>query len=381
MLSQKAWNRTSRVGLLPLSKQILPVDLPVTVFSYDYTMSQRALVIFCFSLLPLTGCISSTSSVQVNEDGSGRIEVTRLIDTNLSANYVSNNGTQFSFSEEDIDTLCRQLATSSNYPDGANVQKVNSGSNCGATISLDVPVSESLSEHLAEIDGSTYGPFSDLFEAPKPEQYVLEQREDQWIFKMPTPSVAQLDNAYLVEADVESILALSTFTYELTLPGTAIEDKNNADVVSAGTFTWDVDPTKESTLLQARTSPPPASFISRVGPLALAGAATLAGLAAAVFLFRLRRRKNSDEPTEPPTTRPTSNAPASTRPTTEQNKTEQASLRTQQPTPKTANPIQPPPLGTSDQRWDEDAGIWLADHKIDGVLFYDDDTQTWEQLK
>ncbi len=343
-------------------------------------MKYRFVLVLMSTFWLLSGCIDSTSKVQIEQDGSATIELTRLLDTTFPDNYISDNGTTFSPGEQDVERICSQMADKSNYPEGASVRSISRSSNCGVSVTIDVAAGGDIGAQLAQLEQTSFGPLSELFTVPNEEDYVVEQRDDQWIFKMPTPSIRRLNTSYLSKQDAESILALSDFSYEISLPGTAIADENNADNVVGGTFVWDIDPTNGPALLEARTTPPSQNVWQRFGlPVLAVGGAVL--LLVGALMFFKSRRKPSKKPTSTADTKPRDE---------EQNRTQSVdfdsddtdtsddnAIASQDPTPTMATL----PLGSSSPEWNEDLQMWLSNHEVKGRMFFDDKSQRWEPLR
>ncbi len=349
-------------------------------------MKHRLFLVLASGLWVLTSCIDSTSTIRVEEDGSGTIELTRTLETNFLDNYISDNGTTLSPGDQDIERICSQMAEEANYPEGTKIEPVESPSTCGVTLTLEVPAGGDFGGQLAEIEQSAFGPLSDLFTPPNDDDYVIEERDDQWIFKMPAPSVQNLDTDYISEGDAESVLASANFSYEVSLPGTSIADETNADNVVGGTFMWSIDPTNGPGLLEARTSPPSKKFWQRISlPVIALAAFAIAGLIFFVFTKVRRRRSfetdSGDEKTATHSSDPDlESVEDETSPTTELRSQSAASDDTEtimDPAPTMATL----PLGSSSPEWNEDLQMWLSSHEVKGRLFFDDSTQRWETLR
>ena len=324
------------------------------------------------------GCIRSTSTLVVHDDGSGTGDVVIAVDPEaLSAQADQTAGflaAQVAAADaEQICTLFVEAAVPAALPPTATINNYDEDGFCGRRIQFTFADEAGLISALTTLGGDQAATANDI---------VLRQEQGDWIFEAPLVGVTGAiedvaDSFSLPQPLLSAALGQADVTYVVTLPGEAVDGAHNADAVDGGTFTWNVDLTDPPEQLLARTSPS-AGGGSLLPLILLAVVVTaLAGAAGLVVVNRNRQATPTPvqtgpgaatEQSSPSTTAWTQTAPP-------------ASVSSPQPTrsqgpasgPNPAEPV------AAEPRWDDERQAWVADHPVEGLLVHDDDSSTWRR--
>lgn len=222
--------------------------------SYHLFMTSRLrIVLLLGAALLLTGCLRSTTTVIVDDSGGGEATVLLALDPVRTAEVAAQTGgiAATQLSDANSAQLCdqfRELVSPPELPATATVTDYDVDGLCGQQIDFTFSDGEQLAEILDQVTGGQAG---DL------DSFVLERQGDEWVFDAPLTgftSALQTTAASFPPAVVGSALDNTAVTYDLTLPGTAVEGATNADQVDGGRFVWSVDAANPPERLQARTS-------------------------------------------------------------------------------------------------------------------------------
>lgn len=267
--------------------------------------------------LTATGCLQSTATVVVADDGSGTADLEVAVNPGSVLDQLGSTPLPLPASVVPTDApgVCASVsqAVSLSVPPGATHEPFDDGDRCGERI------------HLAFADPAqltiAFNAFSGADEAE-----ILRRSDDRWLFDAPVVEPIDLAPrpATVPPAVIDQIRAQRTLTYVVTLPGSAVGD-TTADRVQGGTFTWEIapdDPRRRLVAVTAADGGGAGASGLPVVPLA-AAAAGLAVLGALGLVWRARRR--------------------------------------------------PEP------RWDPARDAWVADHPVEGLVVYDDATGQWRR--
>ncbi|MEL7207878.1 MAG: hypothetical protein AAGK32_06535, partial [Actinomycetota bacterium] len=205
------------------------------------------------SVLLLSGCLRSATTVEVDESGGGTATVVLAIDPVRTAELAAETGglAASTLSAADNAQLCeqfRQLALPANLPPSATVVDYDADGLCGHQIEFTFADGDELAQTLDQVTGGQAG---DL------DRFVLAPEGDDWLFTAPLGGLStalQSAASTFPPAVVDTALDNTAVSYELTLPGTAVEGANNANEVDGGTFRWNVDAANPPDTLMARST-------------------------------------------------------------------------------------------------------------------------------
>ncbi|MDH4366264.1 MAG: hypothetical protein OEY41_02730 [Acidimicrobiia bacterium] len=297
--------------------------------------------------LAATGCLQSTATVVVADDGSGTADLEVAVDPRSVLAQLDAGPLPLPAGVVPTDAagVCASVsqAVDLSVPPGASHEPFDEGGRCGERV------------HLAFTDPAqltiAFNAFSGAEEAE-----ILRRSDHRWLFDAPVVEPIDLAPrpAALPPAVIDQIQSQRTLTYVVTLPGSAVGD-TTADRVQGGTFTWEIAPDDARRRLVAVTatdgggagSGPP--LVPLVG-----GAAGLVALAGLGLAWRARRRP----------------APVV------------APMTASDPTPGAASAAATQsawPPAPPEPRWDPSRDAWVADHPVEGLVVYDDATGQWHR--
>lgn len=313
----------------------------------------------CFRLvaavlaLTATGCLQSTATVVVADDGSGTADLEVSVNPGSVLDQLGSTPLPLPAGVVPTDApgVCAAVsqAVSLSVPTGATHEPFDQGDRCGERI------------HLAFSDPAqltiAFNAFSGANEAE-----ILSRSDDRWLFDAPVVEPIDLAPrpASVPAAVIDQVRAQRTLTYVVALPGSAVGD-TTADRVQGGTFTWEIAPDDARRRLVAVTATDGGSGGGGglpVVPLA-AGALGLAALAGLALAWRSRRRAPAAVPAAVPGAYQATPVPGPT------------SLAAAEPHPAAAASPEP--------RWDPARDAWVADHPVEGLVVYDDATGQWRR--
>ncbi|MEX1022536.1 MAG: hypothetical protein WD058_05260 [Dehalococcoidia bacterium] len=251
-------------------------------------MKRRLLTSTCVvAALVASGCMQVELSVELQDDGSGR----------LTTFFAFNRALLEEVSGDDVaaeELLAEGGIDPDALPEGATYEVVEDDDQVGARISVPFEASEDVP---AEIDRA----FSALGDegggitgdgGPFTAFSLLRTDDDGWHFEATTAETEEADELTAL------LLSDATFLFRLSLPGEVTE--SNADrVEDDGTLVWDIPLSGGPKTMQATSAPPDAG-----GPLlivlAVAGVLALVALVGAALYWRTRREVPALDPDTPP---------------------------------------------------------------------------------
>jgi hypothetical protein len=285
--------------------------------------------------LAATGCLQSTATVVVADDGSGTADLEVAVDPGSVRDQLGSTPLPLPAGVVPTDApgVCASVsqAVSLSVPPGATHEPFDEGDRCGERI------------HLTFSDPAqltiAFNAFSGADEAG-----ILRRSDDRWLFDAPVVDPIDLAPrpASVPPAVLDQVRAQRTLTYVVTLPGSAVGD-TTADRVQGGTFTWEIAPEDPRRRLVAVTAVDGSAGGGDGLPLVplAAGAAGLAALAGLGLAWRSRTRR----------------APA----------------------PVAGGPGPSVVTAAPEPRWDPSRDAWVADHPVEGLVVYDDATGQWRR--
>lgn len=221
------------------------------------------LVIAC--ILLLSGCFRVENVIEIDDDGSGSVELIVAIEPELA--YEQLTGEQIflgiGFDEDEAcDSVIDGLENEADFPNDRDVQPWKSGDLCGIKMTWPLEPSLDHSEELAEAFGA---------------DSVLMKVGDEWIFDI-TMEESRVDAFDTDDPSFERLIKDAKYIIDVTLPGDAVEGEHNATNQSGGNFIWDIDPSDATGRFFARTGPPQPFSLSTpvIAAIAFGGVSLLA---------------------------------------------------------------------------------------------------------
>lgn len=343
------------------------------------------------SILLLSGCLRSTTTVRVDDSGGGEATVILAVDPARTAELAAETGGLAATTLSDTNTaqLCeqfRQLALPSDLPPTATVVDYDADGLCGHQIDFTFVDGDELARTL---DRATGGQAGDL------ESFVLAPEGDDWVFAAPLGglnSALQSAASSFPPAVVQTALDNTAVSYELTLPGSAVEGANNADEVDGATFRWNVDAANPPEVLMARSTVD-GGGLGGPGLLlwALVGLALVAAIGGGAVLLSRRGGGDALVPATdggsfPPPAAPAAGAappPDLGFPAPDVDPGAQATAFAPTGTPEvdaaTVAAEEPMDMAGAEPRWDPERRAWVADHETEGLLVHDEATGQWRR--
>jgi len=308
-------------------------------------MSLRFRYTVALLALSATGCLQSTATVVVADDGSGTADLEVAVNPRSVLDQLDDLPLPLPPGVAPTDTpgVCAAVtqAVALSVPPGATHEPFDEGDRCGERIRLAFSDPAQLTIAFNAFAGTD-------------EAEILRRDDGRWLFDAPVVEPIDLAPrpASLPPAVIDQVRAQRTLTYVVTLPGSAVGD-TTADRVQGGTFTWEIAPDDARRRLVAVTASggdgagggPP------IVPLAV-GAAGLVALAGLGLVWRARRR-----PAPTPVPGPVAAGPLG----------------------PMAEPAAPPAALPPEPRWDPSRDAWVADHPTEGLVVYDDATGQWHR--
>lgn len=308
--------------------------------------------------LAATGCLQSTATVVVADDGSGTADLEVAVNPGSVLDQLGSTPLPLPAGVVPTDApgVCASVsqAVSLSVPRGATHEPFDDGDRCGERI------------HLAFSDPAqltiAFNAFSGTDEAE-----ILRRSDDRWLFDAPVVEPIDLAPrpAAVPPAVLDQVRAQRTLTYVVTLPGSAVGD-TTADRVQGGTFTWEIapeDPRRRLVAVTAAEGGAGGGDRLPLVPLA-AGAAALAALAGLGLAWRSRTRR---APVGAPAVPSGGTGPAVPH---------QAGAA---PAPVAGGPGPSMAPAAPEPRWDPSRDAWVADHPVEGLVVYDDATGQWRR--
>lgn len=310
-------------------------------------MSLRFRLTAVLLALTATGCLQSTATVVVAEDGSGTADLEVAVDPRSVLDQLGAVPLPLPAAVVPTDApgVCASVsqAVSLSVPPGATHEPFDEGDRCGERIHLTFADPAQLTIAFNAFSGAN-------------EDEILTRSDDRWLFDAPVVEPIDLAPrpASVPPAVIDQIRAQRTLTYVVTLPGSAVAD-TTADRVQGGTFTWQIAPQDPRRRLVAVTATEGGGSGGGLPLVPLgAGAAGLVALGGLTLVWRARRRPSAT--TAPPfAATPTAPTPSA---------------------PSAPLPVVPP---SPEPRWDPSRDAWVADHPVEGLVVYDDATGQWRR--
>ncbi len=329
-------------------------------------MSLRFRLTAVLLALAATGCLQSTATVVVAEDGSGTADLEVAVDPRSVLDQLGAVPLPLPAAvvPTDVPGVCASVsqAVSLSVPPGATHEPFDEGDRCGERIHLTFADPTQLTIAFNAFSGAN-------------EDEILTRSDDRWLFDAPVVEPIDLAPrpASVPPAVIDQIRAQRTLTYVVTLPGSAVGD-TTADRVQGGTFTWEIAPQDPRRRLVAVTATGAGGSGSGLPLLPLgAGAAGLVVLAGLGLAWRARRRPPTTAVPSGPMAVPSGpmavpSGPVAAAPPF-------GASPTTAP-PSASLPAVPP---SPEPRWDPARDAWVADHPVEGVVVYDEATGQWHR--
>ncbi|MEZ5406698.1 MAG: hypothetical protein R2761_01660 [Acidimicrobiales bacterium] len=315
--------------------------------------------------LAATGCLQSTATVVVADDGSGTADLELAVDPRSVLDQLGASPLPLPAGAVPSDTagVCASVsqAAALSVPPGATHEPFDEGGRCGERI------------HLAFSDPAQLTVAFNAFSGAQ-EAEILRRSDDRWLFDAPVVEPIDLAPrpAALPPAVLDQVRSQRTLTYVVTLPGSAVGD-TTADRVQGGTFTWEIAPDDARRRLVAVTATDGGGVGSGLPLVPLVGGAVgLAALAALGLVWRARRRRPPVAAPGPTSIQEPAGAswpgvvPGS------------GAIPGSGAVPSAATPSGWPPA-PPEPRWDPSRDAWVADHPVEGLVVYDDATGQWHR--
>lgn len=322
-------------------------------------MSLRFRLTAVLLALTATGCLQSTATLVVAEDGSGTADLEVAVDPRSVLDQLGATPLPLPAAVVPTDApgVCASVsqAVSLSVPTGATHEPFDEGDRCGERIHLTFADPAQLTIAFNAFSGAN-------------EDEILSRSDDRWLFDAPVVEPIDLAPrpASVPPAVIDQIRAQRTLTYVVTLPGSAVGD-TTADRVQGGTFTWEIapqDPRRRLVAVTADDATESGGGLPLV-PLA-AGAAGLVVLAGLGLAWRARRR-----PSAPVAVAPVAPVAFPSGPS--------AAALPFGATPGAATPSVPVLAPSPEPRWDPSRDAWVADHPVEGLVVYDEATGQWRR--
>ncbi len=215
--------------------------------------------------LALTSCYKLETAIAIEDDGSGTMAYVLALDTDaiLSFGALADDPT----AAVDRDELCEDFEAEStndgDVPLGVEVEPYEDGSYCGVRVSAEIGASDDPGAVFSELLSDEAGESGEL---------ILRRNElGGWDFSYAGIAAMIEDNdASLpledgdgegeMEAFADIFMQAIVISYEVSLPGSPVEDRSDATAISAdggsSTFSWDVDIANIPDMITASTMAP-----------------------------------------------------------------------------------------------------------------------------
>jgi hypothetical protein len=328
-------------------------------------------VVIVVLVLVATGCLRTTTTVVVGDDGAGTAQIVMAVNARAVIDQGTNGLLQLpaDLVPSDPAAVCDRMNRAIallNVPVGATTSDYRDDTGfCGQTITIAFADPQALSTAFETLSGTVF------------DHDMLSRHDDQWLFDAPVIEPLDLlptQTGTIPPGALDQLAKQRQLTYVVTLPGER-EGDSNADLIDGGTFTWVISPDDTRTNLVALTN------VSATGgdgvpvlPVALGAAAAAVAAGAGLVAWTRRTRSGPLSPNTavvgdlPPSDRPWA-MPGDEQGTSLAGASGGASTRL-------ANPEDPI---VAEPRWDPDRDAWVADHPVEGLLVHDDATGQWRR--
>lgn len=310
-----------------------------------------------FLLVPLallaTGCFKVNLDIEVEDDGSGRIEGEFAVNPDQYLEALGPLAEAFAEAgaeageELSRESLCASfLEDQDPLPPEVNAETFDEGGFCGQRFSAEFGPGDDVAATIGELFGD---------DGTDEDEIVLRKEGENWRFELPIDAEdlgTEGGDEFFPPEVLDELLGDSEFRVRVQLPGRPLE--HNATSVDGNTFTWDLD----------ITNPPQENLFAVTEPGSPGGGGSnawlwvvlgLVAVAAVVGLVVFLRRRGPGGPTPSPAAAPgaTAASPADTT-----------------PVPGTA-PQPPQP------RWDPERNAWVVEDPTRGLLIHDQESGEW----
>lgn len=191
-------------------------------------------------LVVLSGCIRYEGVIQIQDDGSGSVDV--LTAVNPEAFGAFGDLGDLGGETEICDDFNTEMTTGG-IPEGATITPYSEDGFCGTRVQFPLAASQDHSDSLADIlDPSTR----------------IYKQGDNWYFESDfnTDDITGEAEGFGDDQIVEELFGEASFVIVVDLPGRALAGQNNAtNVGDDGRFTWDIDILNPPARLFAQTEP------------------------------------------------------------------------------------------------------------------------------
>jgi hypothetical protein len=197
--------------------------------------------------LVLTGCYRSDFGIEVNDDGSGHVDIVVAIDPERLQELAEQFGDEADIGADPCAEIRSESADTSALPEGADVEPYEEDGYCGVRVKADFPAGTDIQSFVLEdLD------FGVTEDSPIGFQtFVIEPDGDGWRFE--ATMAADTGTAGVDTGLLSGFLSDASNIVRVKLPGHVVEE--NADRVEDGSLVWELDVLGDTRTLSARAEP------------------------------------------------------------------------------------------------------------------------------